>query len=185
MSHYRRNFVPGGTYFFTLVTYGRRPILTTALGRRCLRESIAEQLHHAPFQLFAICLLPDHVHSVWIMPPEDADYPTRIQKIKRDFSCRWLEAGGTEATVTVAEKKEGRRGIWQPRYWEHTVVDETDLERCVDYLHWNPRKHNLVQRVRDWEFSSFHRFVDEKQYHIDWGGTAPKCVNNQKYNWGE
>ncbi|NND96524.1 MAG: transposase [Pirellulaceae bacterium] len=185
MSSYRRNFVPGGTFFFTLVTYGRRPILTTDLGRRCLREAFATIKRRSPFQLFAICLLPDHLHCVWLMPSADADFATRWKRIKHEFSTRWLAGGGIEAEVTPAQQREGRRGIWQPRYWEHTVRDEVDLERCVDYIHWNPRKHAIVRRVKDWPYSSFQRFVSEGQYEADWGGTAPASIVGQKEIWGE
>ena len=184
MSSYRRNYVSGGTFYFTLVTYDRRPILVTDLGRRCLHEAIAEIKRESPFQLFAICLLPDHFHSVWVMLAGDVDYSTRWKRIKHRFSENWLAGGGTEAVVTPAQKREGRRGVWQPRFWEHTIRDEEDLERCVDYIHWNPRKHGLVRRVRDWEWSSFHRFVALGQYSIDWGGVAPVCVGANT-NWGE
>ncbi len=113
----------------------------------CLRKAISESKQQFPFQLFAICLLPDHLHTVWMLPPGDADFSVRWKRIKQLFSKYWLAGGGTEANVTPAQKKEGRRGIWQPRFWEHTVRDEQDLERCVDYIHWNPRKHELVRRV--------------------------------------
>jgi putative transposase len=177
--------VRGGTFFFTLVSYDRRPILTTDLGRRCLHEAIVTIKDLTPFQLFAICLLPDHLHTVWILPSGDCEYPTRLKRIKHEFSSRWLAAGGTEAEVTAAEKAEGRRGIWQPRYWEHTVRDEDDLERCVDYIHWNPRKHGVVRSVRDWPYSSFHRFVREGQYESHWGGTQPESIANENIDWGE
>ncbi|MEO2014312.1 MAG: transposase [Fuerstiella sp.] len=185
MSNFRRNLLPGATFYFTVVTYDRRPILTTDLGRKCLREAIANVKHQSPFRLFSVCLLPDHLHCVWIMPQGDADYPTRWKRIKHEFSARWLAGGGTEAEVTPGQKREGRRGIWQRRYWEHTVRDEEDFERCVDYIHWNPRKHELVRRVSDWPYSSFHRFVTEGQYEAHWGGTAPASIANKKDIWGE
>jgi putative transposase len=185
MSDYRRNYLAGGTYFFTLVAYNRRRILSTPLGCRCLHEAIATVKNELPFRLFAICLLPDHLHSVWILPPKDDDFSTRWKRIKAEFSHRWLERGGVEAEVTPAQRKEGRRGIWQPRFWEHTVVDEADLERCVDYLHWNPRSHRLVRRIRDWPSSSFHRFVQEGQYEINWGGTEPTSIATSNIDWGE
>jgi len=185
MSSYRRNYVPGGTFFFTLVTYDRRPILTTDLGRQCLREAMSIVRGDLPFDLIAICLLPDHLRAVWVMPEGDADYSVRWKRIKHEFSTRWLAGGGSEAMVTASQKKEGRRGIWQPHYWEHTVRDEDDLERCVDYIHWNPRKHRLVRRVQDWRYSSFHRFVDAGHYEKHWGGTEPKSIAGTGEQWGE
>jgi len=185
VSNFRRNYVPGGTFYFTLVTYDRRPILTTDLGRTCLRTAISESKQQFPFQLFAICLLPDHLQVVWILPQGDADYSARWKRIKQLFSNHWIAGGGSEANVTPAQQKEGRRGIWQTRFWEHTVRDEEDLERCVDYIHWNPRKHELVRRIADWPYSSFHRFVMEGQYEQSWGGSAPVSVTKGEDVWGE
>ncbi|ELP29507.1 hypothetical protein RBSWK_06584 [Rhodopirellula baltica SWK14] len=184
MSDYQRYFVPGGTFFLTVVAYGRRPILTTEKGRDFLRAAVTSVRERHPFSLVANVLLPDHWHLIVQLPPGDDRYSLRIKLIKSKFSERWLEAGLPEANVTKSQRNRGERGIWQPRFWEHTVRDEEDLERCADYIHWNPRKHQLVGRVRDWKWSSFHRFVEQGHYEIDWGGTAPPCVNDAD-DWGE
>ena len=184
MSDYRRYFVPGGTYFFTLVTYGRRPLLTTEKGRIHLRAAIARVRERMPFDLFATVLLPDHWHVVVQLPPGDSSYSTRIKRIKEEFTSSWLRDGLEESSVTVSQHRRGERGVWQPRFWEHTIRCEDDLERCVDYIHWNPRKHELVARVRDWKWSSFHRFVDSGHYDIEWGGSAPQSINSVA-DWGE
>ena len=183
MSDYRRYFVPGGTFYFTVVTYARRPILTTNHGRRFLRNAITSVKKRHPFLLVANVLLPDHWHLIMQLPPNDDRYSLRIKQIKTEFTEQWLEAGLPEAKVTKSQQERGERGIWQPRFWEHTVRDDEDLARCADYIHWNPRKHQLVDRVRDWEWSSFHRFVELGQYDINWGGTAPPGVDDD--NWGE
>jgi putative transposase len=184
MSDYRRWFLPGGTFFFTVVTYRRSPILTRDEGREFLRKSIQSVRNRHPFTLFANVLLPDHWHLVMQLPAEDDRYSLRMQQIKGEFSERWLSAGLPEAKVTESQRRRGERGIWQPRFWEHTVRDEDDLERCTDYIHWNPRKHGLVDRVRDWQWSSFHRFVELGHYDIDWGGTAPTSLSAND-DWGE
>jgi putative transposase len=184
MSDYRRWFVPGGMYFFTVVTYGRRPILTTDAGRRFLHDSILTIRRSRPFELFATVLLPDHWHLIAQLPGGDSDYSTRIKRIKEEFTSAWLAAGLSEANVTAAQTRNGERGIWQPRFWEHTVRDEDDLERCTDYIHWNPRKHGLVTRVRDWQWSSFHRFVAAGDYDLNWGGEAPSTILGLD-DWGE
>ncbi|MDZ4659219.1 MAG: transposase [Bythopirellula sp.] len=184
MSDYRRYFVPGGMYFFTVVAYDRRPILTTPAGRKFLRSAVGKITQDRVFQIFATVLLPDHWHLVMQLPPNDADYSFRLKRIKEEFTRLWLEAGLHEAPVTVSQQSKGERGIWQPRFWEHTIQDETDLERCVDYIHWNPRKHQLVERVRDYPWSSFHRFVRAGQYDIDWGGSEPKSMVRYEA-WGE
>jgi len=183
MSDFRRYFLPGGTFFFTVVTYARWPILTTDDGRRFLRNAITSVRKRHSFSLVANVLLPDHWHLIMQLPPGDDRYSLRMKQIKSEFTEQWLADGLPEARVTESQRKRGERGIWQPRFWEHTVRDEEDLERCADYIHWNPRKHQLVDRVRDWEWSSFHRFVKLGQYDISWGGTAPFGVEDD--DWGE
>lgn len=183
MADYLRWFVPGGTFFMTIVAYDRRPILTTEQGRLFLRNAISSVRERHPFILVATVLLPDHWHLVMQLPTGDARYSLRMKQIKSEFSEQWLDAGLPEAKVTESQRERGERGIWQPRFWEHTVRDEDDLERCADYIHWNPRKHGLVERVADWPWSSFHRFVRLGQYDINWGGVAPKCVEDG--DWGE
>ena len=183
MSDYRRWFVAGGTYFFTIVTYDRRPILTSDPGRKTLRKAILSVQEKFPFSLVANVLLPDHWHLVMTLPSEDSRYSLRIKKIKESFTTDWLAAGQPEATVTPSQKARGERGIWQPRFHEHTIRDETDLEHHVDYIHWNPLKHKLVTRVVDWPWSSFHRFVRLGHYDSDWGGTPPFRAEDDI--WGE
>jgi putative transposase len=161
-----------------------RSILTTELGRSCLREAITKVGTDHPFNLFATVLLPDHWHTVWILPPGDDRYSIRWMRIKEEFTNRGIEKGGSESEQSVSRTKQRRRGVWQPRFWEHTVRDEADLQRCVDYIHWNPRKHQLVKRVRDWQWSSFHRFVEAGQYNLDWGGVDPTPQWNTP-EWGE
>jgi putative transposase len=186
MSDYRRYFVLGGTYFLTIVTYGRRPILTTEAGRKHLHNAIKKIRVRRPFIIFATVLLPDHWHLVMKLPPGDDKYSTRIKRIKEEFSKSWLADNLPEVPVTGSQQERGERGIWQPRFWEHAVTDEDDLIRCVDYIHWNPRKHEVATRVRDWKWSSFHRFVKSGDYEIDWGGTEPDSIaNGLRDDWGE
>lgn len=165
--------MPGGTYFFTCVTYCRCPILTTNLGRKCLGEAIRKVRKDHLFETVAIVLLPEHWHTVWTRPPHNAGYPLRWMRIKEEFTEAWLRAGGDELPQSVSRKKHRQRGVWHKRYWEHTVSNEDDLKRCVDYIHWNACKHNLAERVRDWKWSSFHRYVQAGEYDPDWGGTNP------------
>ena len=184
MPEYRRYYVPGGTYFFTCVTHHRWPILATRLGRRCLREALSVVQRRYPFQIVAIVLIPDHWHTVWTLPHGDDQYSLRWRRIKGEFTQRWLAAGGGERFQSSSRQAHGMRGVWQKGYWEHTVRDEDDLERCVDYIHWNPRKHQLVPRVCDWRWSSFHRYVAQGAYDLCWGGTDPTPGWNAP-EWGE
>jgi len=169
MPEYRRNFLPGATYFFTVVTLERRPILTTAIGRMCLRKATEEVRGERPFDLLACVLLPDHIHAVWTLPPDDVNFPVRWRQIKERFTRYFTEAGGREASTTASRLRHRERAIWQRRYWEHTCRDEDDLKRCVEYMHWNPVKHGLVRSVNEYPWSSFHRFVREGEYDPDWG----------------
>ena len=99
----------------------------------------------------------------------DDTYPARLGWIKKEFTKGWLARGGQQQTITAAQSEEGRCGVWQPRYWEHTIRDDDDYERHFDYIHYNAVKHGLVSRVRDWPYSSFHRWVKEGVYPPNWG----------------
>jgi putative transposase len=184
MADYRRWYVPGGTYFFTAVTHNRRPILTSDLGRECLRDSIKQIRERHPFEMTAVVLLPDHLHVVWTLPQGDYRYSLRWRRIKDEFTGGFLARGGAEARQSPSRIKHGYRGVWQKRFWEHTCRDEGDLKRCVDYVHWNPVKHGLVAHVRDWPWSSFHRFVRLGEYPINWGNADP-VPGWSDPEWGE
>ncbi|HEX4606687.1 MAG TPA: transposase [Urbifossiella sp.] len=174
MPNFRRNYVPGGTYFFTLVTHGRRPILTTPLARRCLREALVAERGRAPFEQVAVVLLPDHLHAVWTLHEGDADFPLRWQRIKERFTRRYLTGGGAEGEITRNRSLRRERGVWQPRFWEHTVRDEDDFERCLGYVHYNPVKHGLASTPGEYPWSTFRKFVAREWYSPEWGtGRVP------------
>jgi len=168
MRRYIRNY-EGSVYFFTVVTHSRRPILTTALGRRCLKAAFQQVRTRHPFEIIAIVLLPDHLHTVWKLPPGDSDYSTRWRLIKTAFTKLWLQEEGAEGPVDASRMGKHERSIWQRRFFEHTCRDEADVERCIQYIHVNPLKHGLVERVVDWPWSSFHRYVRAGLLHKDWG----------------
>ena len=135
MSDYRRYFVPGATYFFTVVAWRRRPILTTALGRECLRSAFEKVRETHPFEQIAVVLLPDHLHAVWSLPRESSDYSLRWRRIKEEFTRGYLAQGGREAAFGNSRALRKERGVWQRRFWEHLCDDEADLERHIDYIH--------------------------------------------------
>lgn len=169
MPEYRRNYIRGGTFFFTVVTEGRRPLFADARNRVGLRLAIREVLRIRPVSVEAIVLLPDHLHTIWTLPDGDQDYSTRWGMIKERFTREYLESGGRELQRTESRQKHRERAIWQKRFWEHTVQYEDDFERCFNYVHWNPVKHGIVKRVRDYPHSSFHRFVRAGHYDGHWG----------------
>lgn len=172
MPDYRRARIAGGSYFFTVVTHERRGILTSRVARRALREAFAEVRRDRPFEIDAITLMPDHLHTVWTLPPGDDDFSTRWRRIKSLFTKRWLEAGGGEGPVSISREKHGERAVWQRRFYEHACRDATDWRRCINYTHVNPLKHGLVERVIDWPWSSFHRWRRLGEYGPDWGRAA-------------
>jgi putative transposase len=182
MPEYRRNYVPGGTYFFTVVTQDRRPFLTTETARACLHQAIEKEQKKRPFDLFAIVLLPDHLHAIWTMPPDDDNYSVRWAAIKETFTREYLKKGGTEGIASRSRKKHRERAVWQRRFWEHTCRDEDDLKRFLDYLHWNPCKHGLVQHVKDYPWSSFQKFVKLGEYEENWGSVDP-CPEFDEPEW--
>ena len=165
MTSYRRNFLPGGSYFFTVNLWDRRSGLLTE-HVDALRVAFRETRARHPFEIDAIVILPDHLHAIWTLPEGDADFALRWRLIKAAFS-RALPRGEA-VSRSRADKRE--RGIWQRRYWEHTLRNEADVARHVDYIHFNPVKHGHVTRVRDWPHSSFHRMVKLGVYPDDWGG---------------
>lgn len=169
MPDYRRNRVPGGTYFFTVNLLERnRSLLTEHID--LLRGSVRTVRHTRPFHIDAWVVLPDHMHCIWTLPQGDADYASRWKAIKIAFSKALPR---TEPLSSVRQAK-GERGIWQRRYWEHTIRDERDYAAHMDYVHINPVKHGHVARVADWPYSSFHQLVAAGVYTADWAGGEDK-----------
>ena len=138
MTAYRRNFIPGGCFFFTVNLADRRLRLLTE-NVEALRSAFRESCQRHPFAIDAMVVLPDHLHTVWTMPEGDRDFARRWRLIKSTFSRNF--AAGEPVSASRAAKSE--RGIWQRRYWEHTIRDEDDLGRHIDYIHINPVKHGL------------------------------------------
>jgi len=157
MPRFLRAFVPGGTFFFTLVTYHRRPILVTPFARTALRRSIREVQNRRPFNIAGIVLLPDHLHCLMTLPPNDADFSTRWRKIKEGFTRQYVAAGRRPAEVSPGQAKKGLRGVWQQRFWEHTIRDERDFGRHMDYIHFNPVKHAHATCPHRWAWSTLDR----------------------------
>ena len=166
MPNYRRVWVPGGTYFFTVNLLERdRRLLVENI--EALRTSFFQARMERPFEMLAIVILPDHLHCLWRLPPDDTDNATRWRHIKSAFS-RALPTGERRSPRRMAK---GERGIWQRRYWEHLIRDERDLVAHVDYIHINPVKHGHAIKVADWPYSSFHRYVRRGDLPLDWAGT--------------
>ena len=167
MTNYRRNFVAGGSYFFTVNLADRRTRLLTD-HIELLRAAFRYTQSRHPFTVEAIVVLPDHLHAIWTLPEGDADFALRWRLIKSAFARPLPKA----EPVSASRANRGERGIWQRRYWEHTLRDECDFARHADYIHFNPVKHGHVGRVAAWPYSSFHRMVRRGVFPEDWAGDS-------------
>lgn len=163
MPNYVRNWVPGGTYFFTVALRDRRSALLTQYADS-LRDAIRATRKKYPFTIVAMVVLPDHLHCVWTLPPDDHDFAARWKSIKSRFS----HALPRNALARPDGLRAGERGIWQRRYWEHTIRDEPDLAHHIDYIHINPVKHGHALRAADWPHSSIHRYIADGVVSSDW-----------------
>lgn len=197
MPNYRRARSAGGTFFFTVVTHGRRRWLCSDAARAALRAAIGDVRGRYPFSVDAWVLLPDHLHCLWTLPDGDPDYGTRWRLIKTGVTRRVSGDGaspaGTHPTggaglggasalrthaagvvdafgpMTASRERRNEQGLWQRRFWEHTIRDERDFAAHCDYLHYNPVKHGLAVAPKDWPWSTLHRFVAQGLYPKDWG----------------
>lgn len=169
MSDYRRYFIQGGTYFFTIVTHNREPIFAAPKNVDLLRKAVGTIKTQHPFEINAAVVLPDHLHFLWSLPPGDADFSTRIGKIKVHFT-RAFQAGKPLSTNRSESRKKHRESsVWQRRFWEHVVRDEHEFESFYNYIHFNPVKHGLASCPHKWAVSSFHYWVRRGVLSPQWG----------------
>ena len=168
---YRRLALPGSTVFLTLVVEGRKPIFRDPELIALLDGAIESVRERHPFEREAHVYLPDHLHVMWTLPDNDADYAKRVRLIKeaftRAFIFRHPPPERSESRQTRSEQ-----AIWQRRYWEHTIRDERDFFAHLDYIHLNPVRHGLISAPNEWVFSSFNSWVDREVYEPRWGSDA-------------
>ena len=164
---YRRSKAKGATFFFTVVTHRRESILCVKDNARLVKEAFDHIKIQRPFGMDAFVLLPDHIHCIWTLPENDNDFSTRWRLIKSYFSRRLDDENKYFRSPSRASK--GERGLWQRRFWEHTIRNDDDFSKHVEYIHYNPVKHGLVKSPKDWTYSSFDRYVSEGIYSSDWG----------------
>jgi putative transposase len=177
MAHYRRSSAAGGTFFFTVNLADRTSrLLVDEIDR--LRRAFELARTRYPYRTLAYCVLPDHLHVVWRLPDGDADFSLRWSVIKRAFSSG-LPAAGTRSVSKLAKRE---KSLWQRRFWEHQIRNETDLQRHIDYIHFNPVKHGHVKHVTDWPYSSFHTYVGRGVLPSNWAGVD---ADGEAHGFGE
>lgn len=177
MVYYRRNKLKGGCYFFTVTLQDRKSnllIKEIAL----LKDVITQERLNRPYEAIATVILPDHIHAIWQLSENDMDYSRRWQSIKSNFTRALIKKG---YSFIKNDRKE--YSVWQRRFWEHTIKDERDLENHVNYIHYNPVKHGLTTLVKDWKYSSFHRYVRAGLLDLNWA--SEPGFNKDEINFGE
>ena len=178
---YKRSTAKGATFFFTLVTYNRQPLLCHEENIRLLREAFHRVMQKHPFIIDACVALPDHLHCIWTLPPEDSNYPLRRRQVKSYFSRHCNVAYKGEQTASQRDR--GEQSVWQHCYWEHQIRDDLDMIGHIEYIHYNPVKHGLAKAPILWPYTTFQRYVKEGRYHANWGASQEvrfdKTIGNE------
>ena len=169
MPEYRRAHIPGSSVFLTLITYQRQKIFLPLENIDRLRQACDLMMTEKPFTIDAAVILPEYIHFLWTLPPDDPDYSYRVRRMKVLFTRALRGVNNLPDDVCESRKKHRESDVWQRRFYEHTIRDEVDLRKHLDYLHFNPVKHGLVKCVHDWQYSSFHRGVRRGEYDVKWG----------------
>ena len=159
---YKRLFIENSYVFITIVTAKRRKILLKNI--QILREAFKRTIQSFNYEIYAICILPEHIHMI-IKPYDINDYPKIIYSMKYYFS-KYINV--EKISLSESKIKKGEKGVWQRRYWEHTIRNEQDFYRHLDYIHYNPIKHNLVKSSKDYKYTTFEKFVKLGLYEENW-----------------
>ena len=170
MPKYIRRKLDGATYFFTVVTQDRRPWFSSGRNRRILGSCFREARRRMPYDVDAVVVLPDHLH-ILMRPSEVVNYSALWRLIKTLFTQR-VQGTLPQGDEALQGRRAGERGIWQRRFYEHTIRDEEDWGRHMDYIHFNPVKHGWVRLPREWAWSSVHRYIRTGELEPDWPGRS-------------
>jgi len=154
MSNYKRIYLENYSYYITVVTQNRQPILIDNI--ELLRDSFRRSKKRYDYVINAIVILPDHIHMI-ITPKNPKDYSKIIALIKRSFTYGLDMKTKEESKFNLSASSYRRNlsGVWQKRFYEHTIRDEKDYSKILDYISINPIKHGLVKNIEDWKYSSF------------------------------
>lgn len=166
MPNYRRKFIKGGTWFFTINLLDRKSNLLIEHFDDFIKALKSIKQNH-PFRLDALTVLPEHFHMIMSLPETEADFSTRIRLIKGQFS---RQIPNKDHNKSLSRTIRGERTIWQRRFWEHQIRNQEDYNRHIEYCYINPVKHGHVSRVKDWQYSTFHRDVQRGLFDDNWAG---------------
>ncbi len=166
MSNYLRSYANGGCYFFTLVTWQRIPYFANETNINHLRAAFKHVKQQHPFNIEAIVVLPDHLHTIWQLPEDNTNYALRWRLIKHYVATK----------IETRRNHRQEKRVWQRRYWEHTIRSKQDWQNHMDYIHYNPVKHGYVKYPRKWRYSSFKLALKRGWYDTDWGITEPSNI---------
>ena len=188
--NYRRVFIQNAYVHIIILSYDRSPIFIDNF--ELLQQAFENAKYYFDFDVVACCVLPDHIHFI-MKPANIEEYPRIITSIKYYFSRNYV--GLESPTYDKPEsptynksknptynkrdskiyknlkqgyKSKREKGIFQRRYYEHTIVDENELNAIIDYIHYNPIKHGYVKMAKDWEYTSFKKFVKNGFYDENW-----------------
>ena len=154
MPNYKRIFQNRHSYFLTMTTHGRNPILIENI--ELLRKSFWVSKQNYNYKIDAIVILPDHVHMILTLD-NAKNYPKIIRNIKQYFSKRCDAKYYVHYSQSKSRDAEGYFPVWQKRFFEHTIRNEKDFAMILEYMINNPVKHGLVENRDDWKYSSFYK----------------------------
>ncbi|MFP4007932.1 MAG: REP-associated tyrosine transposase [Spirulinaceae cyanobacterium] len=175
MPEYRRARIPGSVIFITCVTYQRKPIFQTENTVNLLRHAVAQTRKERPFEIIGAVILPEHLHFLWQLPDNDCDYSSRVGRMKVLFTRALRGQESTPTELPLSRRKHRERDVWQRRFWERSLCDLQEVNHYLDYIHYNPVKHQLVSCPHAWPYSSFSRYVTQGFYTEDWACQCGNC----------
>jgi len=158
MPKFRRYYVPGAIVFVTAVTHGRLPVLQAAEDIDVFWKTLRNVRKLHPFRLLAYVILPDHLHWLIRVDDQSGDFSAVMHSVKWNYTYNYKKAHGVTEPLT----------LWQSRFWDHVIRDQRDLNAHLNYIHWNPVKHEHVERPEDWPHSSFRHWLERGYYEPGW-----------------
>lgn len=174
---YKRLFIQNAFVHIVFVAYNRKNIFVDNI--ELVKDAFENAKNYFKFKIVAICVLPNHIHVI-INSTDIHEYPKIVTSVKYYFSRNFSIKSETP-TYGYLNKRE--KGIFQRRFFEHTIISEKDLSNQINYIHYNPVKHGLVKNVKDWQYSTFNKFVKMGLYEKNWGNNIEDIKNIKELNY--